>query len=295
MTDKEPELVTLPDGRVLDVQRYGTPGGPAVIFHHGTPGALSSARLLASLARECGLELMAYSRAGYGRSTPRPGRRVSSVVEDIAALREHLGIGDYLSVGWSGGGPHALACAALDPACRGAISLAGVAPFDADIDWSAGMGPENIAEFDAARRGGADFEASLEEMAMAMREVRGPEVAASLGGLVDEPDIRALEDEDTAEILATSFRDAFAMSGRGMIDDDYAFVGEWGFSPSSIDRPVQVWFGDADRMVPSSHGLWLGEQIPDAVIRRFPAEGHVSLITRRHDELGEALRSFLST
>ncbi len=294
MNDAVAELIELADGRTLEVVRLGSSDSPALVFHHGTPGAWSTALLLADVAEEAGMTVYAYSRAGYGRSSAHVGRSVASVVEDVKALRGHYGVEDYVSVGWSGGGPHALACAALDPRCLGAISLAGVAPYSADFDWTAGMGPENIEEFAAAREGGEEFEAALNEAGESLCDISANGVVVALGGLVGAPDVSILNEPHVSEALARSLRDAFVVSARGMIDDDYAFVADWGFAPHEITRSVEVWFGDEDLMVPSSHGHWLGATIPGAVLRHFPDDGHISLVTSHREELVRALTTFVS-
>ena len=110
-----------------------------------------------------------------------------------------------MTVGWSGGGPHGLACAALLPGrCLAAASLAGVAPAQAaGLDWTAGMGPENVAEFAAARQGGAPLAAFLEEAAAGLGQVTGQEVADELGGLISAAD-RSVVTAEFADYLACS-------------------------------------------------------------------------------------------
>jgi pimeloyl-ACP methyl ester carboxylesterase len=73
-------------------------------------------------------------------------------------------------------------------------------------------------------------------------------------------------------------------------DDDQCFVTSWGFDPSTITVPVGVWFGDADTMVPPSHGVWLSEAIPTASARRMPREGHISLVTNYQNDIADFLR-----
>src|ERR1700692_1943947 len=141
-------LIDTPDGRTLEVGTLGDPSGHTVLFHHGTPGAANLVKmLLAPLADDGTLFVVTTSRAGYGKSTRLEGRDVASVVRDARAALDSLGRSDYVAVGWSGGGPHALACAALDrPRCLAAWSLAGVVPTTMDFDWTEGMGPESVEE-----------------------------------------------------------------------------------------------------------------------------------------------------
>ena len=283
------EIIRTPDGRALEVARVGADDGVAVVFHHGSPGAASLALSLETMAERHGLFVATSSRAGYGRSDARPGRDVASVVEDVATLRAHYGIEHYVAVGWSGGGPHALACAAKDPRCVGAISLAGVAPIDADFDWTEGMGPENLEEFALAREGGAAYVAHMEALAHEFAAATSENIVGLFGGLLSAPDLAVLEREGEREWLARESRDAFVVSSAGFIDDDRAFFAPWGFDPAAIGVPVEIWYGDLDLMVPPTHGAWLARTIPDANPVHLPNEGHVSLVVAHADALAEAI------
>jgi pimeloyl-ACP methyl ester carboxylesterase len=181
-------------------------------------------------------------------------------------------------MGWSGGGPHALACAALLPdRCAAATSLAGVAPYPAEgLDWLAGMSTENIEEFSAAFEGERALNVALLRMARDLETVRGADLAAALGGLVSDIDKRALTGE-FADTLAESFRRAVSNGIAGWRDDDLAFSKTWGFDLHTIRRPVAVWQGGQDRMVPFAHGQWLAAHIPTARVHLHPDEGHLSL------------------
>ena len=140
-------------GRQLEVLVSGPEDGLPLVFHEGTPGGLVAFPPMVTAAAERGLRTVMYARPGYGASTPQPGRRVADAAADVTAVLDALGAGDFVTAGWSGGGPHALACAALLPGrCRAAATIAGVAPRQADgLDWLAGMGEENLAEFAAAQ------------------------------------------------------------------------------------------------------------------------------------------------
>ncbi|MCB0897154.1 MAG: alpha/beta fold hydrolase, partial [Nocardioidaceae bacterium] len=154
-----------PDGRTIEVLDGGDPEGFAVLYHGGSPSAVAAYQPMDDTARELGLRLVTYSRPGYGASTPRPdaGTYADDVTESTVVL-DHLGIDDFLTFGWSGGGPRALACAALLPdRCRAAATVAGVAPYDAaDLDWFDGMAEENHAEYHAAEQGADAYAAYLE-------------------------------------------------------------------------------------------------------------------------------------
>jgi pimeloyl-ACP methyl ester carboxylesterase len=204
---------------------------------------------------------------------------VADAAADTARLLDELGLDRFVTIGWSGGGPHALACAALLPdRCDAAASLAGVAPFDAEgLDFLAGMGPENVEEFGAAARSRDELEAFLQQFADELSKVTGEQIGASLGGLVDDVDRRALSGE-FAEAVARMVRRAVSNGIEGWLDDDLAFVKPWGFDLDSIRLPVSIWQGAHDRMVPFSHGKWLAAHVPGARVHLYDDEGHISLV-----------------
>jgi pimeloyl-ACP methyl ester carboxylesterase len=278
MTDQR-RTVRREDGRLLDVLTIGPEDGLPLIFHNGTPGGLLGFASMTSEASSRGLRTVMYGRPGYGGSTPCPGRRVVDAAEDVAAVLDGLGADSFVTIGWSGGGPHALACAARLPGrCLAAASMAGVAPYLAEgLDWLAGMGPENIEEFGAAVAGEPALTAYLEVAAAGLAQISGEEVAAELGGLVDGADKAAITGE-FADYLAASFRAALSGGVAGWRDDDIAFVSDWGFPVSAgFAVPVAVWQGDQDRMVPAAHGEWLARRMPGARAHMLRGEGHVTL------------------
>jgi pimeloyl-ACP methyl ester carboxylesterase len=277
--------IRLADGRDLDVLTAGADSGPALLCHHGTPSDATLWSDWESVASENGLRLIALSRPGYASSTRLPGRTVASVAADAAAVLDQLDVPWFVATGWSGGGPHALACAALDTRCKAAATLAGVGPFGrGDLDFLAGMGPENHAEFGAALQGEATLRAWFAENAEPMRTVTGEEIAAAFGGLVPQVDKDVLRG-GFAERMACEMRRALAGGFDGWVDDDLAFTAEWGFPLDALAVPVTVWQGDLDLMVPAAHGRWLVEHIPGARARLAPGHGHISLFTTYREEI----------
>ena len=278
-------MVQTQDGRRLEVLTSGADDGLPLVFHTGTPGGLLAAfPAMAKAEAARGLRTVQYARPGYGESTPQPGRLVADCAADVAAILDHLGAGQFVTAGWSGGGPHALACAALLPGrCLAAASLAGPAPRRAEgLDWLAGMGPENIEEFTAAAESGEKLDQMLAGEAAELADVTGGQVAAALGGLLSAADQAVLSDA-FAGYLAESFRAALRGGAAGWRDDDLAFVGDWGFSVADCAAvPTAVWQGDQDLMVPFGHGTWLAGHVPGARAHLLPEEGHLTFATGRY-------------
>jgi pimeloyl-ACP methyl ester carboxylesterase len=278
-------LLDLPDGRVLEYAVAGRPDGIPLVLHHGTPGAAVQYPPAVAIAARHGLRLVTYSRPGYGASTARPGRTVGDAAADVAAVLDALGAGRFVTVGWSGGGPHALACAALlGGRCTGAAVIAGVAPYGvAGLDWMAGMGKENVEEFSAALAGEAPLTGFLRAPGAALATIKPADLAPALGDLASEVDLAALTGA-YADYLAASFRAAVSAGIDGWRDDDLAFLRDWGV-PLDTGARVSLWQGDQDRMVPHAHGEWLAAHLPGASLHRRPGHGHLSLFVDEFDAI----------
>lgn len=156
--------LALGDGRTLHVYDTGTGHGTtglAVFWQHGTPSTGAPPEPLFAAAAERGIRWVSHDRPGYGGSTPHPGRNVASAAADVASIADALGIGRFAVMGDSGGGPHALACAAVLPGrVLATVCMSGPAPFGAEgLDWFAGMTPSGAAEYRAAATGRAALEA----------------------------------------------------------------------------------------------------------------------------------------
>jgi pimeloyl-ACP methyl ester carboxylesterase len=258
--------VALPDGRVLHAyQAAGLADATGVCWHHGTSNLGAPPEPLMDAAAEVGLRWFSLDRPGYGGSTPVSGRTVGSVAADAAAVADALEIERFVTIGHSGGGPHALACAALLAGrVTAAVSISGPAPYDAaGLDWFAGMAPAGVGSNRAAARGRAAREA---------REDTGGD--ADFG----------FTDSDEAALagrwswVLDVVRPAIAQGPRGAIDDDLAAVSSWGFEPSHIGVPVLCVHGGADRVVPVGHGRWLAGRIPGAELWERPTDGHITVL-----------------
>ncbi|MFL6162264.1 MAG: alpha/beta fold hydrolase [Jatrophihabitantaceae bacterium] len=272
------QTVTTGDCRQLEYLSGGSAGGRALLFHVGTPNCATEFSIFREPAEELGLRLICYSRPGYGESTEQPGRTVADTVADAATLLDELGVDGFLTLGWSGGGPHALACAALLPdRCQAAATLAGAGPYDMpDLDFLAGMDEANVEEFSAAVDGFDRLDSYLRSLRDDFIDVSASSVVEGFSGLLSEVDKQALTGQ-LAEEMAAALRRTMAAGIAGWRDDDLAFVKDWGFRLADITVPVAVWQGRQDRMVPFAHGQWLAAAIPRARPHLFEDQGHISL------------------
>ena len=286
--------VAAEDGRKLEVMVADHPVGKPLLFHNGLPSAVVPFPPMDHAATANGMYVVTYSRPGYGGSTPWPQEREPVVADDVAdtaTILDALGIDDFVTLGWSGGGPRALATAALLPGrCRGAVSLAGVAPVgEGGLDqeaWERDMGPENVRDFRAALQGRAVLRPVMEQEVAEMAGVTADDITAAFGQLLTDVDAAVLTGE-FAEYIAEDFRRSCEQGVAGILEDTMTITRPWGFDLAVIDVPVAVWQGRQDAMVPFGHGQWLAEHVPGARARLFDDEGHLTLVRQLDRILGD--------
>ena len=283
-------IFKLSDGRAFDYVTNDSESQIGILFHHGTPGECTGWQKWFTDLTD--VKAVAASRPGYGLSDRKKGRTVATDIDDQSELLEFLGIKKFVSIGWSGGGPHAINMT-RHQSCVGAITLAGVGEWgNQDLDFLAGMGPENHEEFGAALSGAQEIEKWMQNNAEIFKNVKGSDLVESFGGLIGDADKRALT-PDVAEADAASYRRALSMGYYGWMDDDLAFVQAFGFKLSKIDKPVLVWQGDDDFMVPRAHSEWLSKHISTAKLNFVAGHGHISLGESYRSEILNQARKLL--
>jgi pimeloyl-ACP methyl ester carboxylesterase len=249
---------------------WGNPEGFPIFNLHGTPNCRLNRHPNQALVRSTGVRVITYDRAGYGGSDRQPGRAVADCVGDVAAIADALGLERFAVSGTSGGGPHALAVAALlGERVTRAACVVGVAPYQAlGEDWFVGMDPENVTEFGWALEGEDRLTIELERLDVRRRQRVSGDPAKMFAEFDLPPSDRAvLAREDLLEVRRETTFESTLNGVGGWVDDDIAFTRPWGFDPASISVPTLVWYGSSDVMVPPSHGEWLGRAIPGAVVR----------------------------
>lgn len=267
------------DGRLLSVAEAGDSAGELVLVHHGTPSSRKLAGWWADDAAARGIRLVGFDRPGYGDSDRHPGRTVADVAADASAIADALGVGQFRTWGVSGGGPHALACAALLPdRILSVAALAPVAPYEADgLDWFAGMGQDNLDEFGAADEGEEPLRHYLSAAREGMLAAGAEGMAEEMRSLLPSADVAVLTG-DVLQFMYDWIADGLTNGYEGWLDDDLAFVAPWGFDLSTIEVPVLLVHGRQDLMVPYAHADWLIKQIPGVEPRLLEDQGHLSLL-----------------
>lgn len=267
--------VTLCDGRTLEYADLGDPAGTPVLFLPGTPGTAGQGAVVADAARANGVRLIAVSRPGYGASTTTPPG-LTPAAADALELADQLGLDDVVAVGSSGGGPYALALAALAPERVSNVFVLGGPGVHAEVN------PEELDEADrealdllaagdaagavsvlvpwAQKFFGPMQAMSDEEFHDAFQQTRPPGET----WFDDRPDLLPAFEADFHRAIATF---------DGFVRDNLSWLGAWDFDLASVTVPVRLVHGEGDRMVPAAHGEWLHERLPNSELRVVPG-GH---------------------
>jgi len=262
------------DGRVLAYVEHGEADAPTIFHLHGTPGSRLTHHPDPSVYE--GLRVVASDRPGYGRSDPQPGRTVAAGAADVEDLADALGVDRFAVLGVSGGGPHALACAALLPerVTRAATLVGGGPSDDPGFDFLVGMADLNIREFSAAREGEEALEAFLAPDLDALR--RDPDVLLDqFATELPEPDQALLQRPEYRAAISASWIESVRQGTRGWIDDDLAFVRPWGFQLEDVQIEVRLWQGELDVLVPRAHAEYMARRLPHAAFELIPNAGHL--------------------
>jgi pimeloyl-ACP methyl ester carboxylesterase len=267
------------DGRVLAFEETGHPTGLPVFLLHGTPGSSEGPKPRSSMLYRQGVRLISYDRPGYGRSTRHPHRRVCDAAFDVATIADYLEISQFAVVGRSGGGPHALACAALIPdRVMRTVALVSVAPPNAPgLDWYSGMTEDNVEAYTAID---ADSSQLAERLRVrADRTSKNPETLMEvLLNQMTVADRNVVKDFAIRRLLTNTYREAVREGPFGWIDDALAFRTDWGFDIAAISGPVKLWHGADDNFSPVSHTLWLSANIASAELEIQEGTAHFGAV-----------------
>ena len=279
------------DGRAISYTDNGVAGDRALLFHHGTPGGAGLWQSALDEAAQRGVRAIAYTKAGYQGSDRADWSSVAEAASDFNALIEHLGISTFVSIGWSGGGPFALA-STFSSKCIGADLVAGVAPYSAmGVDFLTGLSEaETIETLDNSAR------SKESALVMATKELENIETEWTAetwqAGSEARPEYARFESEYrrfNAHALP-ALLNAVVPDLTGYADDNYLILADWGFAVSDVNKPVSIWNGTLDKLVPTGHATWLHERIAGSDLHILEGQSHMSIMVEaQSDFLGSAI------
>lgn len=275
----------LRDGRRLGYAEYGDPQGKPVLYFHGFPSSRLEAGLMAGAARHGQLRLIAVDRPGYGLSDFQPDRRLRDWPDDVVQLTAALGIERFAALGVSGGGPYALACAWKIPQRLSAVATVG------------GLGPVHERDALRAMRWHARLAFTLAQRSYPLlwllygglpaRAIAAfPQLAYRWQEIAAAPEDRqVLQRCEVRRCLTASVRESLRQGSRGALWDAVLYARHWGFGIADIAISVDLWHGQADRVVPPCHTEMIARALPHKRVTRLPREGHFSLPVNHCDAI----------
>jgi pimeloyl-ACP methyl ester carboxylesterase len=276
MADRTQLSVRLPDGRRLGYAEAGPTNGRPLLYFHGTPGSRMEHHPETDLLDAMGVRLIALERPGYGLSTLQPARQLSDWPADVAAFANLLGLDAFAVLGFSGGGPYALACARWMPQqIATTVVVSSPGPYAAMERI-----PKGLALFELARDAPRQASTLLQEVASS-----GDQLDGLMRGAMTEAEIRVMGAAALDAMYRRNMDEAVCQGVEGLVRDMALIGGDWGFDVAEITSPVELWHGLEDSFTPPSMGRHLAERLPNCRSRFLPGEGHFLLFPLWRDIL----------
>jgi len=276
--DRATHAVSFDDDRRVTYTEYGDPTGRPVLFLHGTPGSRRLGRLFDAPARRDGVRILAIDRPGYGRSSPWPVRDLSTIGAVVAPVLDDAGASRVGVVGFSGGGPHALALAAVRPDSV------------TSVDVVSGATPPSLPPSTPPMQRLLGRLASATPCALRglfrgqawLADRLPPVIVVSQYTTADG---RATLPDDVTALVARDFVEAFARTCRGAVTELDLLASPWSLSLDAVDPPVRLWHGARDTNVPVAGVRALRDRLPDAQCTVFEGTDHLTTLWRCRDAI----------
>jgi pimeloyl-ACP methyl ester carboxylesterase len=274
----------LPDGRCIEYIDNGVSSKSALILHHGTPTSMTVWGTWLAAAAELGIRAIAFTRPGYASSDRKVGRSIIDANEDLVEILNQLAVENFVSVGWSGGGPYALASGLLNK-CSGVQLIASVSPYDAeDFDWFQDQTPGMVEEAKISAR---SLEDSINFKENYYKEFRDMTAEQFLTEYAKRSSFESFETtyREFSKDLSFSMHEALRDGVIGYAEDEYAFLRNWGFETKEIQVPVLIWQGLDDLSVSPHMARWLNANIYNPTLKLLEGQHHSSIMVEKRAEI----------
>jgi pimeloyl-ACP methyl ester carboxylesterase len=274
----------LPDGRCIEYIDNGVSSKSALILHHGTPTSMTVWGTWLAAAAELGIRAIAFTRPGYASSDRKVGRSIIDANDDLEEILNQLAVENFVSVGWSGGGPYALASGLLNK-CSGVQLIASVSPYDAeDFDWFQDQTPGMVEEAKISAR---SLEDSINFKENYYKEFRDMTAEQFLTEYAKRLSFESFETayREFSKDLSFSMHEALRDGVIGYAEDEYAFLQNWGFETKEIQVPVHIWQGLDDLSVSPHMARWLNANISNSTLKLLEGQHHGSIMVETREEI----------
>jgi len=281
----EDGVLGLPDGREMAWRWWGDPGGTPVLRIQGTPSSRVQYNPDGSVIRATGARYLMADRPGYGHSTRKPGRKISDVADDYAALIRAHGLERVPAMGTSGGGPHVLALAARHPDLVSAVTVVvGGTPLVADeIAKLVGV---NARGYELAEQG---WQPLFEFLVEVRERLLGDEGMQGVLSDAPESDRKLMSDPLWQKMSHDNLIETLRQGAEGWTDESYAMHGEWDFDPADVKASVTWWHGNDDMNAPLTAARRVVAKLAKVDLHVWHDEGHFASLTHDKEIVSELL------
>lgn len=274
------ETIPLLDGRLLGYAQYGEVSGKPVFHFHGSAGSRLEHPVDESMLTDIGIRLISTDRPGHGLSDPQPKRKILDWPDDIVQLADHLGIDTFYVLGWSAGGPYALACAfeLKERVMAGAI-VSGFAPPDR---------PNASEGYSLFPRLFMFSTRHFHSLIKLFRKMAYSQISSGKDIKIDcliPQDKQILEIPENYQLYTADIHEGYRQGWRGIALDDIIINNPWGFSLEDIQVRIDIWQGESDKNVLLNQGKYQHEKIPNSRFNVIQNEAHLYLLSHWREVL----------
>lgn len=274
----EPETVVVDDGRRLGYEEYGRADGDPVVCCHGIPGSRLLWSIFDETAQRHDARLIAPDRPGFGRSDFQPGRDLLDWAADVRTLCKMLDLDAVSVVGFSGGGPHAAACAHELDRVERAVLVSSPGPPDTQEYATA-----SNRRLTRATQSIPGFSRGVFGLTGWLARNWPSRFRETIEGGASEPD-RELFDSPDGTVVVADAAEAFARGGRGPAHE-FPMLGEpWGFDPADCAGTLSLWHGRHDEQVPLRVAQATASRLPGRDVSVVEA-GHYSTLVEHFEPI----------
>ena len=274
----------LSDGRSIEYIDNGVSSKSALILHHGTPTSMTVWNTWLAAAAEEGVRAIAFTRPGYAGSDRKVDHRIIDSNDDLDQILNQLEVENFVSIGWSGGGPYALASGLLKR-CTGVQLIASVSPYDAkDFDWFQDQTAEMVEEAKVSAKSLEDSLAFKEGYYTDLRDMTAEQLLVEYEKRSGFKTFEAAYREFSKD-LCFSMHDALRDGALGYAEDEFAFLRNWGFECKEIQVPVVIWQGLDDKSVSPHMAKWLNANIFNPTLELLDDQHHGSIMVEKRAEI----------
>lgn len=276
-------------GLTLAWNEFGAPDGFPVVYNHGWPSSRWQAQVADETALKRGLRILSIDRPGMGGSPRVPGLKIDQWPVWLQAFLDSLGVGEFAQLAVSGGGPFAIACAALLPDRVAATSiLCGAVPLTKE--FLARLPPAYRMMAKMRHLPGALFGPGV---GIASAVMKGDPARAPLrwmARLLPKPDADLLTNfPEVFSALMVASSEGMKQGGRAVMDHGGIYLDEWSIDLAPIRKPVHCWHGGLDRTVPLALASEFLKRVPGAHLTVMPGDGHFSLAIHQTEAALDAI------